>query len=344
MINKSFYCLKYQKYLIVLSFLLLVIIFLPNPWVLKQNNQYKLNRFKTAVCKAEDDLSNTVFSISQSIINNENWESLQQITSNPKLQNKGYTFQVFHHDSLVYWSNNSLVEINIAHRINRQGCYNLNNGWYLVYKYSYGGYDVIGFALIKNHYDLQNEYIQSNFQPQYGFSTEVGINEEPKIGFEEVYDKQGRFICVLDISQDMSVVGWLPVAEMIGFIISIVVLICFLSWWIKSRKRFSWTLLTILLSALTLLTISGLLGYLKKPVLLFSMDLFSSTHYACSTYLNSLGFLLILTSIIFFVAFRIHCDIDVVEINHKWPPWLLSLFFFSMGYFVPFCFCLSFGK
>jgi signal transduction histidine kinase len=197
---------------------------------------------------------------------------------------------IYNQDSLIWWSDN-----NTAPSINelKPGIRHYRNGWYHFTKKETKGYTIAGLLKIKNQYPYQNRFLVNSFHPalcvpdQYLLSLQDGENRFPVSGSsDELY---------LGIHPSESISPDGKTASLL-FVASFILFAIFLWLVVAGKPRFKLAAATTVLVFFICLKAAGVI--FQYPAALYSLPLFSPSHYASSLLLNSLGDLLFSVAIL----------------------------------------------
>lgn len=83
-----------------------------------------------------------------------------------KLSDKNVSLYIFKNDSILYWSDNLPVDIELLKQIDTVERYhNIGNGWYVTQATKQEGYKAIIFILIRTEYLYQNNFLKNSYNP-----------------------------------------------------------------------------------------------------------------------------------------------------------------------------------
>ena len=202
---------------------------------------------------------------------------------------KGITLMVFDHDTLNYWSDNSVaVEPTWKNAGIAAGLIKLKNGWYqALINQGKQGTRLVALILIKQEFAYQNSYLQNGFQIDFGIPDGVRLIKT-KNGFELSGDaiKEPKNLMA---GSYLSLLGliFLMVGVFIGFF--------------GNKLLPAWVKVSLL--GTILLGVRFAIGWLKVPKGLFTLGLFQPQLYSTMPQwgMESLG--LVLLNTLFILAF-----------------------------------------
>lgn len=236
--------------------------------------------------------NNNYFADTLTIYSNYNTVSTQALKHNIGLC-------VFKNDSLVLWNNNQL-NIERYYKILQSGTRFLlaNNGFYLAYFFKYGTYSLVQYYLIKTNYQYTNQYIQNHFNAELNFLGSAMPSPSPINGFANIADSKGNFLFAIQVYNSP---GYTPNWLKLLIFINIIFIIIQFSFVVKKLLQVNIYLASCVFFILTLLAKFILLKF-NLPVFLYKHELFSSSSiYASSTFVPSLGdFILLILIVLWF--------------------------------------------
>jgi len=209
----------------------------------------------------------------------------------------GLSIQIYVKDSLVFWSDNIVPAYtnNLSSDFTREEIKKLDNGWYDIHSIRIKDTTVYCFILLKHEYSFQNDYLKNEFQND--FILPPGTSISFKRNNHAVYSTQGTYLFSLVFpTVNLNIEG--------KNLQTIIIFLCFLSGFIlilvyiyklnrKStffvRRRFS----LFIIFALEVFIIRLLQFYLQFPAQLYQTELFGPAYFSLSTFLPSLGDLVI---------------------------------------------------
>ena len=204
---------------------------------------------------------------------------------------KGLSFFVFHHDSLIFWTSNS-IPVNEIQLTGTHSFYKIGNGWYYSLRQKHNDFSFVGLILIKKTYSYKNEFVKDKFQSDFHLPDHFRIEKDPKEG-EKIYDSKGNYLfSIIQHDYDKAHKGFLYfIIGLYGLSLIFLVLFIFslFNRFENQRQRFA--------GIAVLLLFFGLLRWVMVsynfPESLYKLEVFDPSYYATSSILPSLGDLLI---------------------------------------------------
>ena len=220
------------------------------------------------------------------ISNNLESDSFIKISLNSR---PGFFFFKYYHDTLVYWSDNSvpLSEIFDTTYYNAQ-VLSLPNGIFYYRDHLIGENRISGLFLIKRIYPYQNIYLENRFHRDFSAPPETSISFSEDLF--NIYDREGNFIFSIDPPENN------PLGTFNTFFLLALYALVFLSLsasifhlytefqFVLKRK-----LLFILAFSIDIIILRVLMFVFKFPAVLYESKIFSPETFAMSDYIPSLG-------------------------------------------------------
>ncbi len=249
--------------------------------------------------KADDFITKIKLSFKK----NGNWENVHTIIPENIYKKEGILFLIWKNDSLIYWSDNA-VPFDLVNNedLLQKKIQKLQNGWFRIKHENFDNYQVIALLLIKSEYSYQNDYLVNSFQKRFNVPSQtiIGIEKSENA----IHDANGNFLFSIHLSEE------LPIEDTIIYILLILYLIGFIYFssllfdlYGKVTIIKEYPLIRFILFFIDILLLRALLFIFKIPAILYNSKLFSPYHYASTTYLPSLGDLLINSILLLFIAY-----------------------------------------
>ncbi len=236
----------------------------------------------------------------------------------PIAKEKGISFFIIENDQPIFWTNRSIAFSNSLTEFNQNiGFIQLKNGWYQYLLKKENNKKYLALILLKNSYNINNKYLNNNFHQSFNISSVADIvinSDNPKA--ENIYSLNGNYLFSIKPIIETELLSakddWLVV---IFFFLGYFFLISFVSK--QSRKiavlrnySATVTILFIVISRLLLLEYPFI-----KP--LYDLELFSPTIFAQSSFLPSLGDLLMSVILFSLIVYYFSKSIKKINPNSK---------------------------
>ena len=220
----------------------------------------------------------------------------------PDIRKNGIALQYYLHDSLVFWSDNSVDELKSNQLEKEDNIQKLPNGWYQVLVFKKGNIKTVCLILIKYEYSFENEYLENTFQKDFDIPENIGISHE--LVKNPVCSVNGTPLFSLDFT------GYTPSYDHYVFLLFFLFLSAFFSLsfaiyflysaieWLRKKP---WLFVICFIADVALLRLLQM--YFTFPASLYSTVWFSPLYYSSSVFLPSAGDYLINSLIMLMVAY-----------------------------------------
>jgi signal transduction histidine kinase len=211
----------------------------------------------------------------------------------------GFSFFVFHKDSLRYWSDNSaLITAALAMETGNMESVELRNGWYEVFIKHAGDKMIVALFLLKHEFAIENQYLVNGFNEALKLPPHTQISQVKNEKIFPVKSSAGKLLFSLSFNTVDSVAAehtWLGILYLVSLFSFLLFCYLFIQYLFKINPVYA-LLLIIAVAGLRVLSITY-----HFPGAVYDLPLFSPQYYASSFMLNSLGDLLISTVIFCFI-------------------------------------------
>lgn len=228
-------------------------------------------------------------------------QQLQDMLHDYSMNQQVYV-QAYKSDSVILWNNNLF---NIRDHLNEiapgTGVHKSNNGWYMVHRIDTGETSYFSYFLIKKEFPFQNDYLKNEFNPELHLSPSSRISliktDEYK-GIRNIQSKKLFYISISATAPELPFyVTWLSCLVTCFFLIAL------FRWsFVSYPKNY---LATFAIETTLLIMLRVMNTGLEFPHQLYHSELFSSLTYASSTWLPSLGDVLINSLLFLLLCSRI---------------------------------------
>lgn len=250
--------------------------------------QEKINEIEGSLT----DYSNSLKKIVKNSTVEELWEQKSLLKTD-------LSVQVFSGDSLIFWNENTFPHHNYLKYKKLDGCFKLDNGYYLVESEKIHGHLIVVSKRIKSEYPYQNENLENEILLDLNIAKDVTISLKDK-GGAPIYNKNNELLFYLTVEeitylntyQELSIFSW--------FLLSLLSFLLGIAFFLKKLQLNFW--LRITMFPIMLLILGSLLIKTNSFTVFDQFELFSPNIYASSTFLNSFGNLILL---VFFITFGV---------------------------------------
>lgn len=233
------------------------------------------------------------------------FEPLRWLTDK-KLQNEDIVLLVYSHDSLIFWNNNSVPLHQLSPITISYGLRKIGNGWYIAYKDIGTDLQCVALVLVKREFTYENRLLRNAYQRQFNIPSGIEFNTSANgfvvrgsdgSGLFYVYEKKNRTFrepCADDY--------W----SMSFYFVAILVYLLLYRYIAKAVEVSVRTkaLVSIFMPLVLLLLLALSIRY-HEPWAVFRTPLFNPAYYALNDYLSSVGSVLLLSFVLFFLVYVI---------------------------------------
>jgi len=246
----------------------------------------------------------------------------KQLGSYESLYNtQGFVLLIYENDSLKFWSDNHIPVENYLLKICLDSkIVKLNNGLFEVRRKHVDNRVIIGLILIKNDYSFNNEYLQDEFAIGFHLPANTNITETKTTVTHDILSKEKHYLFTLDKIQYESHL-WLEYLQIISFLISLFFLTLLIEKGCFSLLHHLGFYSYYLLFGIVLALIRIAMLKLGFPKTLYNTELFSPSIYAHTSYIPSLGDLMLhaglLAAYFYGLYAQLKSDLKFEKINYK---------------------------
>ena len=300
-----------------ISLLFCTTLFFISPFVESETSH--VNSFQKTLHKKEREIEKLIQNIAQEIEVN-SYDNLfkTQLSSFESLYDeKGFVLLVYQNDSLKFWSDNHIPVENFLLKVCLDSkIVKLNNGLFEVRRKEVNNKIIIGLILIKNDYSFNNEYLNDEFAIGFHLPSNTAIADDKANAAHQIFSKENHYLFSLNkIDYDSHL--WLGYLQIFSFLICFVLLILILEQFcFKALHQFGFYIYYITFGLiLTLLRIALLkFGF---PEILYNTELFSPSIYAHTSFIPSLGDLLLHAALLAAYLFGLYVHVNENQTNEK---------------------------
>jgi len=229
-------------------------------------------------------------------------ENFKKDNFSSSIKNTGIAFQQYLKDSLVFWTDNTVGEIDADKLQNSSGIQKLPNGWYELIVSGEATQKAVFLILIKNEYSFENEYLENSFQKDFDVTGDIGISMDTT-GIP-VKSASGTILFYLDFSSyEPSFDSEAPLLT--ALLIIAFLTICLALYYAYSAMPFMrekpWLFLMFFATDVVLIRL--LQAWFRFPSGLYSTAFFSPLYYSSSGLLPSEGDYLINSFVLLVISF-----------------------------------------
>ena len=230
----------------------------------------------------------------------------------------GFSFYVLNNDSLQYWSDNEpAISDSMLSEINDGDLIHLSNGDFLAYTKENSGKKFVGLILLKHTYDYENKYLVNEFNPVLDLCKDFFIST--KGDTLHLPGNQPAYILSRSLNSDK------PATDLYVWLYLFIIVLFYISTYLFLR-HFSKSPFRIFSFILFIVGLRTAMIYLKIPEALYEHGIFSPSYYASSFYFNSLGDMLLNTSLLLVLSISLY---ERISKSKKYKSFLILLWIFS---------------
>lgn len=228
-----------------------------------------------------------------------NWQ-----LNTPLPDDQGITMLAYLHDSLIYWSDNTLsLQPFISSDMVEQRFDSIANGWYIIKSYANDSIRAYGLILVKSQYPYENDFLINGFLPDLKLPKSTELLTVPHEGSFAIHDWEGIYLFSIRFSM-----GELRFSSLEKFLMPVLIFLTLLAFLFLLHKtlekipfpRFK----NIMLWGIFMLFI--ILRWIQYtfhlPSDLYDLELFGPVPFAKSLWLPSLGDVFINSLLILFLV------------------------------------------
>ena len=264
------------------------------------------------------------------------------------LSNMPFLFLIYRSGECVFWNSNKVfpstfLALNIGDGSN---FVRLENGYYEIIKTTWRinreKVVLIGLVPIKDKFTIENNFLQSKFNPIFDLPSYVDVSLSPIDGGEPVKSQTGSNLFYLSLTEAVyreQRLDYITLGLCFGAFMFLLLSLHFLTQYVVIHSN---TVVGIIFLSVSLVIIRWVTIAIGYPDEVLDLTLFNPTMYASSAVNKSLGDLLINLVMLFWVAlyFFRHVRIKVKEDDRAFLNYIFSFF----AYFTIFILALFGGR
>lgn len=303
------YYIRYRNLILALALLLFGVLTQGNILFPRFDNAYA-QKFQKIFSNKEGELQNYISYVEKTLKTENSFTEVQNKLARfyNLLDKDGFGIFLYKKDSLVYWSDNSiLISSKFPFNNNESNNYvNLKNAWFVPKVKEVGIFRIVGLIHIKQVYKYENKYLENEFQRDFNFPSTVKISSRQVEDGYPIFNSDGMYIFSLvfdNTCQHPLFQQYFPVLSYFGAILFLGFFIIGAIDRINNVRRKK-------LISLVVIFLSFALKYLASinqfPNIFYELDLFQPQNMAISQYIPSLGDLILWCMLLFFAVFLLY--------------------------------------
>ncbi len=209
---------------------------------------------------------------------------------------------VFEHDSLVFWTGNSLPVNNLRRKGERDLVF-LGNNWSVKKERLVGSMRIVGLIRIKDEFPYENRFLRNGFQEDFHLPDGTEILPEPGSEGFPVRDSWNKVLFALDFSKVARYSSFQSRLSLVLYYLGIVLFLLFVRHMVRSISHPTRKNIGILPAALALILLNAALLKMPVPRQMADLEIFNPQLFAVSNLFACLADLFNTSLFIFFLAY-----------------------------------------
>ncbi|MFN4811435.1 MAG: ATP-binding protein [Bacteroidota bacterium] len=341
MTGKKIYELSHRQTLyglgISLLFLLLLHFCIP---VLKSESK-QINTFQETLHKKETQVEKLITGLAKDLGNNDyndlfknNLKKYESLYSE-----KGFVLLVYENDSLKFWSDNHIPVENFLLKICLDSkIVKLNNGFFEVRRRQIDNRVIIGLILIKNDFSFNNDYLKDEFAIGFQLPSTAELSEFQTALSYGVYSKEKHYLFSIgNLGSDNLI--WADYIQIAFFLSALLFFILLLEKFCFGRLHRFGFYTYYLTFGIALAALRWFMLKFSFPEMLYSTELFSPAVYAHTSYIPSLGDLLLHATLLAIYLYTLYTHVKSNSGTN--PPNYIKLIAFNLAFALLTVLCIN---
>ena len=306
----------------------------------KEQAAFTVTRFEKKLHERQRFLDKKLDEIENTLITNTLDKDFQpefhQLSS--LFQDKGLGFLIADRSKYLFWSDNRFSFKGLLTEFQEKKVQFLPNGIYLSTTRKVRNFTVIGLILVKNRYQVENEYVSNTFPDYFGVPSNYQVRVLKTGPGYPVYDQNGDFLFSLVPTGKIFCEHTKLYLPVILFFLSLISLLIFIRAQFHYTYRHENVSFRMFALGFILFLIYWVHLVFRIPQICYSFDLFGPYLYASSFWLPSLGDLLILSAFIFLWSYCFSREFKFSKKKNKetliGAYIFVSLFYFFINFLI----------
>jgi signal transduction histidine kinase len=325
---------RFRLYLVILT-VVLVLLALAAESVYFSDFEYRIRtkRFNKILSEKEKITGNCLNSLKLILDKGENIGSITKNNLFSVIESQGITLLEYVDRKLVYWSDNSFdVPPAYDDSLFAKPLIFIQNGWFITKTFQSGSERIIALLRIRNDFGFENDLVKDGFVSVFKTPENTGLSFDKNSSEFKVFNNEEKWLFSLvypDVKKPSSfIIG--PVV-LWSFAIILIILLAFeLVSYLADRGRNYLAVCSGLIIFILIYCVVLLAG---KPAVFFETELFSAYRFSMSSFIPSLGHLLIFSILFSVFAYLFYRFFPIHEISGNKPmsAWLFLSFLLFIG-------------
>ncbi len=285
----------------------LVFAFVSEQYLLSdKNGTESIDRFRKAFLHKQQQASDIIDEVEQVLLSDKTsdrskiFESLSYLDEYHHDNN--ISIMVSERGQLLFWTDNvGCFPSEVLMPRAKPGLVNLPNGWYYHMRSVVGTQQTDALILVKKNFRIKNNYLRNGFAEGFYFPRKFEVLQQAKNGSFPIFDIDGKY------AFSVKPTGTVNSKHKLLLIPSFLYLLAFITFLLtlyKVNAHFlhNRQIFKFFLQFIFLLAIYALMNYFRIPSSVYLTTLFSPRDFAYTSFLSSLGELLIFSMLILFLT------------------------------------------
>lgn len=324
-----------RKYaFLLLSILLIVLGIISEEFAVQKDYEGTLEKKFEKVFQEKLDLLNLNLDEISETLESPDFDGNLQISFNklfPLYKEQGLGFLATHGDELIFWSSNHFSFSGIFTNEHPSNLLFLPNGVFYLNKRQAGEYTVFGLIHIKDNYTIENEFIRNKFDPDFDIPNDYFIKSIATSFGIPIHDADGTFLFSLVPGNSNRISKPVLILPAAFYLLALLCFLIFARQIFKAHKHEHFVL-RILILGLVLFSLYWIRILFHVPGICSIFGLFGPSLYAYSTWLPSLGDLLLFSILLFFWSFNFAKDFTLSKVKKVYE--LVAAFTFVLIFYL----------
>jgi two-component system nitrogen regulation sensor histidine kinase NtrY len=227
-----------------------------------------------------------------------------------KTEKKSVILLIYCHDSLVYWSGNSISSLSMDTLPDDTSRFSfISNAWYAIKRYPGIDSTIIGLLKISTEYPYQNEFLRNTFirDLHLPVTTQVSLTKQPNSA--NIHDWEGEYLFSLSFNRAQKYPWLARYLPPILYLFALLLFLIVINELYKKLPRGTYKNLIILFTAILFFVGRALQVKYLFPGTIYNLELFGPFLFARSLFMPSLGDVLLNSILLLFLIIKFRSDI-----------------------------------
>jgi len=222
------------------------------------------------------------------------------------LDKQSFFIYIYENDKLRFWTSNEVPVPDRLSEIRLSPFLKFSDSYYVTESAGNDSLFFLGLILVKKEMPYENRFLASHYQKDFDMSPEIGISIHTMNGFP-VFNYEGDYLFNLNPDGVIKPNKKQRLISVGLYLLCFIVFLVLLSKGISNATKKHCNIF-FFLSILVLFAFYILINYYSWPDIIFQLELFSPEKFARSAFLPSLGDLLLIVTILFFINYNFYIN------------------------------------